>query len=207
MTKESERHWQQVYQSKRVDEVSWYQPEARLSLEVIRQVAPDLATPVIDVGGGASTLVDGLLEAGYTDVTVLDIASAALTTAAQRLGGRSREVKWMAADVLGTPLAVGAYGIWHDRAVFHFLTSEADRRKYVETVTAAVRPGGFVLVATFAGDGPAKCSGLPVMRYEPEALHREFGGGFKLMDSRRESHTTPMGTQQAFIYCLCRVTK
>jgi len=205
MPTENERHWQQVYETKKVDEVSWYQPEARLSLDLIKQVAPDLATPLIDVGGGASTLVDGLLAVGYSDVTVLDIAGAALTTAAKRLGDRARAVKWMATDVLAAPLAAGAYGVWHDRAVFHFLTSEADRRKYVETVTAAVRPGGFVLVATFAGDGPAKCSGLPVMRYEPEALHREFGGGFNLMESRRESHQTPMGTQQSFIYCLCRV--
>jgi len=205
MPTEKERHWQNVYETKKVDEVSWYQPEARLSLEVIRQVAPTLVTPVIDVGGGASTLVDGLLDAGYTDITVLDIAGAALTTAAQRLGDRAKSVKWMAADVLEAPLVAGSYGVWHDRAVFHFLTTEADRRKYVEAVTAAVRPGGFVLVATFAGDGPSKCSGLPVMRYEPDALHREFGDGFDLMESRRESHTTPMGTQQSFIYCLCRV--
>lgn len=138
-------------------------------------------------------------------MTVLDLAAAALETAAKRLGDRARAVHWLAADILEATLAPRAYGVWHDRAVFHFLTDPTDRRRYVRQVASSVKPGGFVIVATFAGDGPEKCSGLPVMRYEPVELHREFGAEFQLTDSTREIHQTPMGTAQSFIYCLCRV--
>lgn len=206
MSIEKQLHWKAVYESKKAEEVSWYQPEARLSLDLIRGVASGPTESIIDVGSGASTLVDGLLAAGYCDVTVLDIASAATEVSVNRLREKSKLVKWMTADILDADLPRAGYGVWHDRAVFHFLTNEADRRRYVKKVNDSVRPGGFVLVATFAGDGPAKCSGLPVMRYEPEALHKEFGPDFSLIESRRESHNTPMGTQQSFIYCLCRTS-
>jgi ubiquinone/menaquinone biosynthesis C-methylase UbiE len=185
--------------------VSWYQPEATLSLDLIRRVAPNRATPVIDVGGGASTLVDGLLDGGYHSVTVLDVAPAALAQAGRRLGERAAGVSWLVADVLDAPLRDAAFGVWHDRAVFHFLTSPVDRERYVAQTRRAVRPGGHVIVASFSLEGPAKCSGLDVVRYSPESMHDEFGRGFRLLDSVEEDHHTPAGKIQAFVYCLCRV--
>ena len=197
-------HSEGIYRAKGPSEVSWYQPEARLSLDLIRRTAPGPDSPVIDVGGGASTLVDGLLDAGYRAVTVLDLASAALAAARSRLGRRADGVTWLAADALEAPLPAGGYAVWHDRAVFHFLTDSADRARYVAQVRRAVRPGGHVIVASFAPDGPTRCSGLEVVRYSPDAMHAEFGAGFRLLESVREDHHTPGGATQAFVYCLCR---
>jgi SAM-dependent methyltransferase len=198
-------HWERIYRTKSPTDVSWYQSAARLSLDLIKRAALDLSTPIIDVGGGASTLVDGLLEAGYEAVTVLDLAPAGLALARQRLGNREGRVTWMVADVLGVPLPASAYGVWHDRAVFHFLTAAGDRARYVEQVRRAVRPGGHVIVASFGPDGPKRCSGLEVVRYTPESMHGEFGQGFRLLQSVREDHHTPSGSTQPFVYCLCRV--
>ena len=198
-------HWQKVYETKKPTEVSWYQPAARVSSSLIRRVAPDRSAAIIDVGGGASTLVDGLLAAGYSSVSVLDVSSAALAQASERLGGDAARVTWLEADVLDAALPASAYDVWHDRAVFHFLTEAADRERYVKQVRRSVRPGGYVMVATFASDGPTKCSGLEVARYAPEELHGEFGSDFQLVDSAREEHHTPTGAVQPFIYCLCRV--
>ena len=198
-------HWERMYRMNAPTEVSWYQAEARVSLELIRRVAPELTTPIVDVGGGASTLVDGLLDAGYKAVTVLDLASAALAIAQQRLGERSDLVRWIAADVLDASLSTRAYGVWYDRAVFHFLTNPSDCARYVAQTRHAVRPGGHVIVASFSPEGPPKCSGLDVVRYSPERMHTEFGEGFRLLDSVREDHHTPGGIVQAFVYCLCRV--
>ena len=172
---------------------------------LIQRTTPALDARIIDVGGGASTLVDGLLEAGYRSVTVLDIAVAGLTLARQRLGPRAALAGWVAADILDAPLALGGFAVWHDRAVFHFLTDPADRARYVDQVRRAVRPGGHVIVASFATDGPTRCSGLDVVRYAPDAMHAEFGAGFQLLDSVREDHCTPTGSSQAFVYCLCRL--
>lgn len=198
-------HWEQLYQTKLPIEVSWYQAEARLSLDLIRLAQPDVSAPVIDVGAGASTLVDGLLEAGYQNITVLDLAPTALALAQKRLGNRSGAVRWIAANALTVPLPTATYAVWHDRAVFHFLTDPHDRARYVAQVRAAVRPGGHVLVASFGPDGPTRCSGLDVVRYSPEAMHAEFGTSFRLLQSVREDHRTPGGGTQAFMYCLCRV--
>jgi ubiquinone/menaquinone biosynthesis C-methylase UbiE len=198
-------HWQKVYETKKPTEVSWYQPAARVSSSLIRRVAPDRSAAIIDVGGGASTLVDGLLAAGYSSVTVLDVSSAALVQASERLGGDAARVTWLEANVLDATLPASAYDVWHDRAVFHFLTEAVDRERYVKQVRRSVRPGGYVMVATFALDGPTKCSGLEVARYAPEELHGEFGSDFQLVDSAREEHHTPTGAVQPFIYCLCRV--
>jgi SAM-dependent methyltransferase len=198
-------HWERIYRVKAPTEVSWYQPEARISLDLIRRVAPDPATPVIDVGGGAATLVDGLLDAGYEAVTVLDLAPAALALAQQRLGARASRVRWLSADVRDALLPHAAYGVWHDRAVFHFLTSADDRARYVAQAGRAVRPGGHVIVASFSPEGPPKCSGLDVVRYSPQSMHTEFGEEFRLLDSVREDHHTPGGIVQAFVYCLFRV--
>jgi ubiquinone/menaquinone biosynthesis C-methylase UbiE len=198
-------HWDHIYRANAPGEVSWYQPEARLSIELIGRVAPARSAPIIDVGGGASTLVDGLLEAGHDAVTVLDFSPAALAAARRRLGARAARVRWVVADVLDVPLSAAAYTVWHDRAVFHFLTEPADRARYVAETRRAVRPGGHVIVASFAPEGPARCSGLEVARYTPEEMHAEFGAGFRLLDSVREDHRTPGGALQAFVYCLCRV--
>ena len=200
-----EKHWEAIYRSKAPTEVSWYQPEARLSLELIRRVAPGLDTSLLDVGGGASTLADGLLSAGYRDVTVLDLAPAALARAQERMGERAAQVRWTVADVLDAPLPAASCAVWHDRAVFHFLTDARDRARYVAQAQRIVRPGGHVIVASFGPEGPSQCSGLEVVRYSAEGLHTEFGAAFRLLDSAKEDHRTPAGTVQPFVYCLCRV--
>jgi SAM-dependent methyltransferase len=200
-----EQHWDRIYRAKAPTEVSWFQPEARLSLELIRRVAPELDDPVLDVGGGASTLVDGLLASGYGDVTVMDLASAALERAQDRLGERAARVRWVVADVLQAPLPAASCAVWHDRAVFHFLTDARDRVRYVAQAQRVVRPGGHVIVASFGLEGPVRCSGLEVVRYSPDGLHAEFGSAFRLLESTNEDHRTPGGVVQPFIYCLCRV--
>jgi SAM-dependent methyltransferase len=197
-------HWESVYGTKGADAVSWFQPTAQRSLATIRRVVPALDAAIIDVGGGASTLVDDLLRVGYRNLTVLDLAGSALATARARLGADARRVSWLEADVRTIDLPTATYDVWHDRAVFHFLTDGPDRAVYVEQVRRSMRPGGFVLVATFAEDGPTKCSGLPVARYSADALHREFGDEFTLLTSEHESHRTPAGAIQSFNYCLCR---
>ena len=197
-------HWETIYRTKDVHEVSWFQLEARRSRDLITRISADHSAPIIDVGAGASVLVDNLLDAGYQNLSVLDVSEAALDISRHRLGALSSLVKWIRADVLRTTLDDGAYAVWHDRAVFHFLTGAADRQAYVDQVRRAVKPGGYVLVATFAEDGPDHCSGLPVVRYSAEALHTEFGNDFQLVRSEHEDHRTPGGAEQSFLYCLCR---
>ena len=198
-------HWELVYRTKGPDQVSWFQAEARLSRQLIERVAPDRSEAIMDIGAGASTLVDGLLASGYEHLTVLDLSQTALVVAQERLGSLANTVKWRPGDVLTADFAQGAVDLWHDRAVFHFLTDPADRARYVAQVRYAVRAGGHVLIAAFAEDGPTRCSGLEVERYSPDALHAEFGTGFQLLEHHREVHTTPGGAVQAFIYCVCRV--
>lgn len=201
---QSSDHWEHVYQTKGPDGVSWFQEHARHSLELIRETGVSPGASIIDVGGGASTLVDDLLNEGHSPITVLDLAGAALKTAQGRLGARAGAVTWLAGDVTRLELPVHAYDVWHDRAVFHFLTSAQEREAYVRAVLRAVKPGGHVIVATFADDGPTQCSGLPVVRYSPGELHAQFGAPFALLRHDREVHHTPFGTTQQFIYCMCR---
>jgi len=201
---ESKEHWEQVYSTKASTEVSWFQEHAALSLKLIREAGIPKSASIIDVGGGASTLVDDLLANGYVHLTVLDLSGAALATAKSRLGPGSARVRWVEANVLTADLPTHGYDVWHDRAVFHFLTSEDERHAYVNKVLQAVKLGGLVIVATFAEDGPTKCSGLPVMRYRAEELHAEFGAPFQLLGHERESHHTPGGNEQKFVYCFCR---
>ncbi len=196
-------HWEHVYRTKAPDQVSWFQAEAQLSQALIADVAPDRATPILDVGAGASTLIDGLLSAGYHNCTVLDLSGRALELSQQRLGSLASSVTWMCGDVLTTPLPTSTFAVWHDRAVFHFLTDAEERAAYVAQVRRALRPGGHLIIATFAEDGPMRCSGLDVARYSPAALHGVFGSEFRHLESRREMHTTPSGGQQAFTYCVC----
>lgn len=197
-------HWETVYRTKDVHEVSWFQSEASRSLDLITKICADRDAPIIDVGAGASVLVDNLLAFGFRDLSVLDVSEAALAISRQRLGAESARVKWRRADVLQVELDEGAYAVWHDRAVFHFLTDAADREAYVAQVRRAVMPGGYVLVATFAEDGPDRCSGLPVVRYSAQGLHSEFGTDFVLVGTEHEDHRTPSGVEQSFLYCLCR---
>jgi len=197
-------HWEKVYSTKAADEVSWFQEHAELSLKLIRDADVPSTASIIDVGGGASTLVDDLLANGYRNVTVLDLSAAALATAKTRLGSNAASVRWLEANVIEAALPERSFDVWHDRAVFHFLTSEEDRHAYVRQVLHAVKPGGLVIVATFAEDGPEKCSGLPVMRYGSSELHAEFGEPFLLLGHEKESHHTPGGIEQKFVYCFCR---
>ena len=175
-------------------------------MKLIRDAGVSQSASIIDVGGGASTLVDELLSQGCTNITVLDLSGAALQTARQRLGTRENQLRWWEANVLEAEFPEHACDVWHDRAVFHFLTDIEDRKAYVRAVLRAVKPVGLVIVATFADDGPTKCSGLPVMRYSEEELHAEFGAPFELLGHERESHQTPAGNEQKFVYCSCRKT-
>ncbi len=201
---QSKEHWEHVYSSKATDAVSWYQEHADHSLRLIQGTGVPLSAPLIDVGGGASTLVDDLLAKNYQNITVVDLSAAALGSAKSRLGGHADAVKWLEADITKADLRVHAYDVWHDRAVFHFLRAPEDRHAYVQAVLRSVKPGGHVIVATFAEDGPLECSGLPVMRYSANQLHAEFGDTFTLMAHEQEAHHTPLGTTQQFTYCYCR---
>ena len=204
MSTDARGHWNAVYGSKRAEELSWFQPHARVSLELARLALPDKSAPILDVGGGASRFVDDLLADGYRRITVLDLAPAGLALTRARLGAAAAQVTWVEADALSLPLPDASVDLWHDRAVFHFLTAPEERTRYVEQVRRVVRPGGFVLVATFASDAPPRCSGLPVVRYDPEDLHRVFGPDFEPVAERREVHLTPGGNPQPFTYCLYR---
>jgi len=197
-------HWETIHQTKTPNQVSWYQEHSHLSLQFITNTGVDKSGHIIDIGGGISTLVDDLLTNGYKNISVLDISATALQTAQQRLGSQARAVNWIVADITHAQLPYQFYNVWHDRAVFHFLTNAEDRQRYVNAVKEAVKPGGHVIVATFANDGPERCSGLEVARYDPQSLHGEFGADFELLDSTREEHQTPFGTEQKFVYCYCR---
>jgi 2-polyprenyl-3-methyl-5-hydroxy-6-metoxy-1,4-benzoquinol methylase len=200
-----ETHWEKIYREKAPDAVSWYRPHLETSLALIEKAAPERGVSIIDVGGGESTLVDDLLAHGYQNITVLDVSQTAIDVTKKRLGPASEGVQWVTADIVSGELAPNAYDVWNDRAVFHFLSAMDQRVAYVRQVARAVKPGGHVLVSTFGPEGPTKCSGLEVVRYDAESLHAEFGARFRLLDSIKELHNTPFGTTQQFLYCLCRV--
>lgn len=197
-------HWEKVYTTKSSTEVSWFQEHDTLSLALIEDAKIPITASIIDVGGGTSTLVDDLLVKGYQNLSVLDISGSALATAKSRLGTHANMVQWIEGNILNVHLPKAAYDLWHDRAVFHFLTTAEERHAYVEKVLQSVKFGGLVMVATFSEDGPTQCSGLPVMRYSPDELHAEFGEPFTLLQHETESHKTPTGNVQEFVYCLCR---
>jgi SAM-dependent methyltransferase len=194
-----QQHWEAAYQTDGPTDVSWYQPRPALSLELIAATGAARDAGIIDVGGGASTLTDCLLDAGYTSLAVLDLSGVALGQARSRLGQRATAVQWFEADVTSFQ-PPHRFAVWHDRAVFHFLTEPLDRRGYVSTLRRALQPGGHIIIATFALDGPAKCSGLEVIRYDEASIATELGPSFALRESRRETHTTPWRTEQRFIY-------
>lgn len=201
---QSKEHWERVYSTKATSGVSWFQDHARQSIQLIGQTGVASNAGIIHVGGGASTLVEDLLEEGHTSITVLDLSEAALAASKFRLGSRAVDASWLIGDITRLELPLHAYEVWHDRAVFHFLTTLEERESYVNAVLRAVKPAGHVIVATFAEDGPERCSGLPVMRYSADGLHAEFGAPFRLLQQESEEHYTPFGTVQKFVYCLCR---
>ena len=192
-------HWNHVYQTKETNDLSWSQPRPALSLELIKAAKISKDAGIIDVGGGTSLLIDRLIDAGYNPLGVVDISGAALNKSRARLGTNAEKVEWFEADVTAfTP--PHTFGLWHDRAVFHFLTDPTDRRAYVATLRQTLKPGGAVIIATFALDGPPKCSGLDVVRYDERSMATELGSEFQLQEVRRETHLTPWESEQRFAY-------
>lgn len=209
MTVTAREYWQGVYRTKAEAQTSWFRPRLDQSLRLIAAHAPDRAGPLLDVGGGRSTLVDDLVGLGYRDLAVLDVSGDALEQSRARLAASgnadaSAAVRWIESDILGAELPRAHYALWHDRAVFHFLVDDSEQSAYVALATRSIRPGGVAVIATFAPDGPEHCSGLPVQRYDAEALASRFGAAFDPLDSARELHTTPSGLAQAFSYVALR---
>ena len=198
-------HWENIYAKRAPNAVSWYRPHLETSLALIERATNARTASIIDIGGGESTLVDDLLVRGYGNITVLDVSEKAIAVTKERLGRIAEKVHWIAADIVRVELPRHAYDVWHDRAVFHFLTTHAQRLAYVRRTAHAVKPGGHVIVSTFGPEGPVECSGLEVMRYDADSLHGEFGASFRLVESSKELHQTPFGTTQQFLYCYCRV--
>ena len=198
-------HWDGVFTNKAPDEVSWYRPHLDLSLDLVQRCAHSRSAAIIDVGAGESTLVDDLLARNYEHLTILDVSRTAIDKTRARLGKIADRIHWIVGDITTISLPSQAFDVWHDRAVFHFLVDAQQRRKYVRAAVKAVRPGGYVIVSTFGPEGPTKCSGLDVMRYDATSLHREFGRRFRIEESADEMHHTPWGAVQQFIYCCCKI--
>ncbi|WP_432744785.1 class I SAM-dependent methyltransferase [Methylobacter sp. G7] len=194
-------HWEAIYKSKSPVEVSWYQQKPTISLELIAKCLLSTADSIIDVGGGSSTLCDNLLERGYNHLTVLDLSANALEHSKQRLGDKASLIEWQVEDVTKFS-APEYYDIWHDRAVFHFLTDESDRKKYKDVLNASVKVGGHIIIAAFSIGGPTKCSGLSIVQYDETKLKTELGKNFTLVQQRAEEHITPTGNAQVFGYYL-----
>jgi 2-polyprenyl-3-methyl-5-hydroxy-6-metoxy-1,4-benzoquinol methylase len=195
---DNQSHWNDAYKGKG-DSVSWYQPGGSRSLEMIRSVAPMCELSVIDVGAGASRLADDLLAAGCLDLTLLDISDVAIRSAKERIGEANKNVKWVIADLIQWRPS-RTWDVWHDRAVFHFLTDRTAQDAYIAALTRATKPGATVIMSTFAVSGPVKCSGLPVHRYSADTLAERLGRDFELFTGVTEQHHTPFGTVQDFIY-------
>ena len=200
----TEQHWEHIYKTKAPKQVSWYSPHLNASLDLIERACVSRRAAIIDVGGGESTLVDDLLARGYEEITVLDISQTAIDANKERLGRDAECVHWVAADITKVSLSPSSFDVWHDRAVFHFLTSPNAREAYVHQVAQALKPGGHVIIGTFGPEGPVRCSGLDVVRYDATSLHDEFGKRFRLVESLKQLHQTPFGTAQQFLYCYCR---
>ena len=195
-------HWEKVYQDKSPNEVSWYKPHLNLSLDLIVKFAASKDVKIIDVGGGASTLADDLLLEGYTHLIVLDISSEAIQKSKERLSERADKVTLIETDILRVDFPQNSFDLWHDRAAFHFLTKPDERKMYIKALAGSLKPGGFLIIASFSLEGPLKCSGLDVMRYSPETLSQELGNNFLFLESINEQHQTPSGALQKFIYCI-----
>ncbi len=204
MNQDRQQHWQAVYAQKSSETVSWYRAHLEQSLAMLAIAKLPKQASIVDVGGGASTLVDDLLNQGYVNLTVIDIAAQALAASQLRLGDLAQHVNWVIGDVTTPLLEPQSVDFWHDRAVFHFLGGEQDRIAYRAQVERCVRPGGYVMVATFGLDGPERCSGLPVTRYDADGIAAALGERFERIAEAKELHETPSGASQSFVYCLCR---
>jgi len=205
IAKDRQSHWENVYTTKSEAEVSWFQETPALSCDLLNFVGATRTSSIIDIGGGASRLVDSLVAQGYENVTVLDLSEAALAAAKARIGDKKDQVTWIVCDVtIWEPVAT--YDVWHDRAAFHFLTDPADQTAYIARLRLALRPGGHAIIGTFALNGPEKCSGLPVIRYSAESLGKTLGPGFVLVDERINEHLTPWGAMQKFQFSTFRFT-
>jgi 2-polyprenyl-3-methyl-5-hydroxy-6-metoxy-1,4-benzoquinol methylase len=200
------KHWDLIYGTKAPETVSWFRPHLETSLGLIERLAPNRSAEIIDVGGGESTLVDDLLARGFQNLTVLDVSGTALEATRERLGPTGHGVCWLVANMTQARMTPDSYDVWHDRAAFHFLTEPGQRTAYVERAASAVKPGGHILISTFGLEGPPRCSGLDVVRYDAETLQREFGASFRLVDSLTELHHTPSGSCQQFTYCTLQKT-
>jgi ubiquinone/menaquinone biosynthesis C-methylase UbiE len=198
-------HWEAVYRSKAANQVSWYRPHLEVSLELIKRAAIDSDAAILDVGGGESTLVDDLMASGYRNISVMDISETALKVTKKRLGAVAEGVRWIAGDVTALLLPQHSVDVWHDRAVFHFLMAAEDRAAYVRNVLHCVRPGGHVIIGSFGPEGPERCSGLAVARYDCGSLQRVFGRSFLMVETREELHVTPGSDTQQFVYSRLRV--
>jgi 2-polyprenyl-3-methyl-5-hydroxy-6-metoxy-1,4-benzoquinol methylase len=196
-------HWEGVYSEKAVEEVGWYKPDFDVSMSLIAEAASDRSARIIDIGGGASLLIDALLDEGYENLAVLDIAASALDHAKRRLGDKAAAVRWIVADITEAA-ELGTFDVWHDRAVFHFLVEATDPQKYANLVRRTVPVGGHVIISTFSPSGPGKCSGLNTCRYSSESLAAELGQGFELVKKESETHVTPRGKSQEFMYAMLR---
>ncbi|MDB4409784.1 class I SAM-dependent methyltransferase [Gammaproteobacteria bacterium] len=193
-------HWQKLYAENGPDSVSWYQSHPQHSLALIEDTGIGGSASIIDIGGGAATLVDYLLKAGYRDITVLDIARAAIQQAQQRLGDQSQRVTWVEDDITRNS-PTRQFDIWHDRAVFHYLTVEHDRSCYLDVLQKTLKPHGQAIIATFSEYGPDQCSGLEVVRYSPQTLQQALGNQLQLLETITDEHHTPDGGVQQFVYC------
>ena len=202
----NKQHWETVYQTKAADAVSWYRPHLDTSIDLIVEAVPDRDAAIIDIGGGEATLVDDLLAKGYRQLSVLDISQVAIEVAKQRLGMQAAQVTWLSANALKASLPKQHFDLWHDRALFHFLTATEQRTAYVDQLTQALKPGGHVVIATFSPQGPERCSGLEVVRYDAASLQRALGSRFELVESLLELHHTPWNTTQSFTYCHFQLT-
>ena len=200
MATDSKAHWDTVYQQKRPEEVSWYQPHLAVSLRLLAHAGLRPESRIIDVGSGASTLVDDLLAQGVKDITVLDLSGRALAVSKVRLGERADRVTWIEADITRAQLPAASCDLWHDRAVFHFLTQAEDRRRYVDTMRNALKPDGQIVLSAFSLQGPPRCSGLDVVRYGSDTLQAELGEQFRVVETVEEAHRTPSGAVQQFLY-------
>ncbi len=197
-------HWERVYSSNATERLGWYEPHLQTTLNWMRELGLDKDARIIDVGGGASTLVDDLLDKEFQHLTILDLSERALSTVRTRLGAAADKVTWLEGDITSVQLPPEHYDLWHDRAVFHFLTNPKDRKKYAGSLDRALKNGGHVIIGTFAPEAPPRCSGLEVERYSPERLHEELGERLVLQKHRQELHVTPGGVKQMYLYCRFR---
>lgn len=200
---ERKNHWENIYQTKQLNEVSWYQPTPQTSLNFFKELTIDKTANIIDIGGGDSFLVDNLLQQGYQNITVLDIAIHAIERAKKRLGSLASNVKWIESDIINFK-PTEKYDFWHDRAAFHFLTSANDINAYIQIAQESINPNGIMVIGTFSNDGPLKCSGINIQQYSAQSLSALFSHSFTTIQSFTTNHLTPFNTQQNFLFCSFR---